>query len=121
MVYIKQFPKHIRGIHIATLNHAINLHPVTSTAISSLLPTQDDVQTGLPISTIIILSTVIPSTLVLLMIVCTVVVIILIVRQRIARKQVDAAHEHIGKRSQFSSSHLLVCSCKSLPLPPAAR
>ena len=55
-------------------------------------------QTGLPVSTIIILSTVIPSTLVLLMIVCTVVVIILIVRWRIsARKQVDAAHEQTGK------------------------
>ena len=44
-------------------------------------------------STIIILSTVIPS-LLLLMIVCTLVVIILIVRWRISRKQVDAAYEH---------------------------
>ena len=52
-------------------------------------------QTGLPVSTIIILSTVIPSTLVLLMLVCTVVVIILIVRWRITRKQVDTAHEHV--------------------------
>ena len=53
-------------------------------------------QTGLPVSTtIIILSTVIPSTLVLLMLVCTAVVIILIVRQRITRKQVDATHEHL--------------------------
>ena len=45
-------------------------------------------------STIIVLSTVIPSTLLLLMIVCTLVVIILIVRWRISRKQVDAAYEH---------------------------
>ena len=69
-------------------------------ATVSATPTQQqstDVQTGLPVSTIIILSTVIPSTLVLLMIVCTVVVIIMIVRWRISRKQVDAAHEHTGK------------------------
>ena len=52
-------------------------------------------QTGLSLSTIIILSAVIPSTLVLLMLVCTVVVIILIVRWRINRKQVDAAREHV--------------------------
>ena len=50
-------------------------------------------KTGLPVSTIIIVSTVIPSTL--LMLVCTVVVIILIVRRRITRKQVQAAHEHL--------------------------
>ena len=56
-----------------------------------------DVQTGLPLSTIIIISIVIPSTLVLLMLVCAVVVIILIVRWRITRKQVDTAHEHTGK------------------------
>ena len=49
-----------------------------------------DVQTGLPVSTTTILSTVTPSTLVLLMLVCTVVVI-LIVRWRITRKQVDTA------------------------------
>ena len=70
-------------------------------ATVSATPTQQqstDVQTGLPVSTIIIiLSTVIPSTLVLLMLVCTVVVIILIVRWRITRKQVDTAHEHTGK------------------------
>ena len=55
-------------------------------------------QTGLPVSTIIIISTVIPSTVVLLMLVCNLVLIILIVRWRIsARKHVDAAHEHIGK------------------------
>ena len=55
-------------------------------------------QTGLPMSTIIILSAVIPSTVVLLMIVCHLVLIILIVRWRIsARKQVDAAHEQTGK------------------------
>ena len=54
-----------------------------------------DNQTSLPVSTtIIIISTVIPSTLVLLMLVCTVLLITLIVRWRI-RKQVDAAHEHL--------------------------
>ena len=69
-------------------------------ATVSATPTQQQStngQTGLPVSTIIILSTVIPSTLVLLMLVCTVVVIILIVRWRISRKQVDAALEHKGK------------------------
>ena len=70
-------------------------------ATVSATPTQQqltDGQTGLPVSTIIIiLSTVIPSTLILLMLVCTVVVIILIVRWRIARKQVDIALEHTGK------------------------
>ena len=69
-------------------------------ATVSATPTQQqstDVQTGLPVSTIIILSTVIPSTLVLLMLVCTVVVIILIVRWRTTRKQVDTAHEQTGK------------------------
>ena len=72
--------------------------------MDSATPTQQqstDVQTGLPLSTIIILSAVIPSTLVLLMLVCTVVVIILIVRWRIsARKQVDTAHEHIGEHTK---------------------
>jgi len=74
----------------------------------SATPTQQqltDGQTGLPMSTIIILSAVIPSTLVLLMIVCTVVVI-LIVRWRIARKQVDAAHEHKGKLLQWLTSYI---------------
>ena len=62
-----------------------------------------------PVSTIIILSTVIPSTLVLLMLVCTVVVIILIVRWRITRKQVDTVHEHKGKLLSLSSrSHAFV-------------
>ena len=93
-----------------------NSHPVAYTVTSSLLPTQDDVQTGLPVSTIIILSTVIPSTLVLLMLVCTVVVIILIVRRGITRKQVDTAHGHIGKLIQLSSSlittiYLIVYVC----------
>ena len=73
-------------------------------ATVSATPTQQqstDVQTGLPMSTIIIvLSAVIPSTLVLLMLVCTVVVIILIVRWRIARKQVDTALEHTGKHTK---------------------
>ena len=82
-----------------TLPHAVSTYSATVSAT----PTQQqstDVQTGLPVSTITILSTVIPSTLVLLMLVCTVVVIILIVRWRITRKQVDAAHEPIGKLLQ---------------------
>ena len=62
-----------------------------------------------PVSTIIIISTVIPSTLVLLMLVCIVVVLIMIVRWRITRKQVDAAHEHKGKLLSLSSrSHAFV-------------
>ena len=67
-------------------------------------------QTGLPMSTIIILSAVIPSTLVLLMLVCTVVVIILIVRWRITRKQVDAAHEQfeINTNDAYTTSTIEV-------------
>ena len=93
-----------------TLPHAVSTYQsvyLVGTTVSptvSATPTQQqstDGQTGLPMSTIIILSTVIPSTLVLLMLVCTVVVIILVVRWRIsARKQVDAAHEHKGKLLQ---------------------
>ena len=83
----------------------------TGSATVSATPTQQqltDVQTGLPVSTIIILSTVIPSTLVLLMLVCTVVVIILIVRWRIsARKQVDTAHEHKGKHTNCMCSEVV--------------
>ena len=63
-------------------------------------------QTGLPMSTIIILSAVIPSTLVLLMLVCTVVVIILIVRWRISRKQVDAAE--INTNDAYTTSTMEV-------------
>ena len=82
---------------------SINLVGTMNSATVSATPTQQqstDVQTGLPMSTIIILSTVIPSTLVLLMLVCTVVVIILVVRWRITRKQVDTAHEHTGKHTK---------------------
>ena len=78
-----------------------------NSATVSATPTQQqstDVQTGLPVSTIIILSTVIPSTLVLLMLVCTVVVI-LVVRWRITRKQVDTAHEHTGKLGNLVNHH----------------
>ena len=92
-----------------TLPHAVSTYQsvyLVGTMVSptvSATPTQQqstDGQTGLPMSTIIILSAVIPSTLVLLMLVCTVVVIILIVRWRITRKQADAAHEHKGKLLQ---------------------
>ena len=70
-------------------------HPAPVTYSTTLMQSTD-VQTGLPVSTTTILSTVTPSTLVLLMLVCTVVVI-LIVRWRITRKQVDTALEHTGK------------------------
>ena len=85
-------------------HQSIYLVGTTVSATVLATPTQQqltDVQTGLPVSTIIILSTVIPSTLVLLMLVCTVVIIILIVRRRITRKQVDAVHEHTGKLIAF--------------------
>ena len=70
---------------------------VSATVSATVSPTQHDVQTGLPVSTIIIISTVIPSTLVLLMLVCTVVIIILIVRRRITRKEGDTVQKHMSK------------------------
>ena len=70
----------------------------------------------LAVSTIIIISTVIPSTLVPMMIVCNAVVIILTVRWRTTRKQVDATHEHfeMGTNDAYTTNAVEIANAASM-------